>query len=179
MSIYIYLKYSTDKFENKEVYKLGITHNLYKRFHTYNTNEVNGCKFKLLIKFNHLTDNINEEKFNIEKIYQDNYSNINVNNNIGGKEFYYSNIFDTIKDFTFKTFNNYKFIIFDNKENIINEIFNSYNNNKNNNYLNIILFIMNNINDKMIDIYKKYIKETNDINIKLNIFEEIYNYLKK
>ena len=125
---YIYLRETKEKFNKKEVYKLGCTTNLYNRDNQYKTSEVNKKKFIKIIRFTPINiKNINKECKDIELEYQKQYKYCNIINNDGEKEFYKIGINTSISSFTKEKeeFEKYKPIIITDEKEIEQEIFNN------------------------------------------------------
>ena len=125
---YIYLRETKEKFNKKEVYKLGCTTNLYNRDNQYKTSEVNKKKFIKIIRFTPINIiNINKECKDIEYEYKKQYKYCNIINNDGGKEFYKIGINTSISYFTKENeeFEKYKPVIITDEKEIEQEIFNN------------------------------------------------------
>lgn len=180
---YIYLKKVNEKYDNQVIYKFGCTTSLYHRYYTYQTSEVNECQFIKLIKFKSITDNIKKECLDIENKYKEKLESIYVDDNPGGKEFYYSEI-KTVIDRITKKYND--FIIYNPKilssyELIKKEILKDLKkiiNKTNNHKIKISQFIKNKI--PIINILDLLNNNLNE-NINFNKFfnEDIFNLINK
>lgn len=123
---YIYLRQTKEKYNNKDVYKLGCTTNLYNRDNQYKTSEVNKKKFIKIIKFTPINiNNIMKECKDIENEYKKQYKYCNIINNTGGTEFYKVGINTSISYFTKENeeFEKYKPVIITDEKEIEQEIF--------------------------------------------------------
>lgn len=192
---YIYLRQTKDKFNGKEVYKLGCTTNLYNRDHQYKTSEVNKKKFIKIIRFTPINiNNIIKECKNIELKYKKQYKYCNIIGNTGGTEFYKTGINTSISFYTKENseFEKYNPVIITDENEINQEIFNNRINPDSEenrdfnkmfetkiNYINEFKQInpktaFVNVNKRIKEIYEhKYVEENNDknsenINININ-----------
>ena len=125
---YIYLRETSETFDNEEVYKLGCTTNIYNRNETYKTNEIDVKKFITIIRFTPINiNNIIKECKNIELKYKQHCDIYNIINNTDETEFYYNDIKDLISSFTKrnKEFIKYNTVIITDENDINQEIFNN------------------------------------------------------